>query len=60
MGRGNARVAPKGNTILITKQASGAAKIDPLKVAFSAIALLSTNPWSSRRAPSSSRYTSRV
>jgi hypothetical protein len=47
-GRGNARVAPKGNTIVITKQASGSAKIDPLKVAFSAIALMSTNPWSSR------------
>jgi phage terminase large subunit-like protein len=48
MGRGNARVAPKGNTILVTKQAAGSAKIDPLKVAFSTIALTSTNPSSSR------------
>lgn len=39
----NARVEPKGNTIIITKQASGSAK---LMAAFNAIALMSTNPWS--------------
>ena len=42
------RVEPKGNAILVTKQASGSAKIDSLMAAFNAIALMSTNPWSTR------------
>jgi len=41
---GNARVEPKGNSILITKQASGSAKIDPLMAVFMAVALISLNP----------------
>ena len=42
----NARVEPKSNAIIITKQASGSAKINPMMAACNAIALMSTNPWS--------------
>ncbi|MFH7365631.1 terminase large subunit, partial [Pseudomonas syringae pv. tagetis] len=41
---GNARVEARGNSILITKQASGSAKIDPLMGTFYAVSLFSLNP----------------
>ncbi len=40
----NARVEPRGNAILITKQASGSAKIDPLIAFFNSVSLLALNP----------------
>src|SRR5262245_8097324 len=40
----NTRVEPKGNAIIITKQASGSAKSDPRLAAFTGIALMSTKP----------------
>lgn len=41
---GNAKVEPRGNAIVITKQASGTGKIDPLMATFNAVTLLSLNP----------------
>jgi phage terminase large subunit-like protein len=36
----NARVDPKGNAIIVTKQVLGSAKIDPLMAAFTSLSLL--------------------
>lgn len=41
---GNCKVEPKGNAILITKQASGRAKIDPVMALFNAVTLMSIAP----------------
>jgi phage terminase large subunit-like protein len=41
---GNARTVLSGNAAMVTKAASGTAKIDPLMALFNAVALMSQNP----------------
>ena len=48
VGRQQRACRAKGNAIVITKQASGTAKIDPLMAALNAVAWMSANPASSQ------------
>jgi len=52
---GNARIELRANGILITKQASGTAKIDPLMATFDAAQLMVLNPEASGRSVYESR-----
>lgn len=46
---GNAKIVPVGNAVMVSKQVSGSAKIDPLMAMFNSVSLLSLNPEAMQR-----------